>query len=166
MKHLTKLLSLFAIASLIIFMSCGGNDGGGGDDDPTPENPPAQDAAEALSGTWGVNAGGVTNNGETRSEWEEAGFSVTLNVTDTDNYMSGTFSVSNLPEFEGFERIWPESGSWEFDGTDEDPNTGRVIRSDGIQMSVNVSGTSATFTFTVPEEAASVPGEWSFSFSK
>jgi len=167
MKQLTKLLSLFAIASLVIFMSCGPDDSGNGngqDDNPPPPDNPFLEAATELEGTWGVSESGVTNNDETRSEWAEAGFTIEFTVNSSDP-QRGNYTVTNLPDFEGFERVWATSGTWRFNGDTDNPNTNQITRDDDIVMDISNDGTTAILTFTIPEESASVDGDWSFTLN-
>ena len=164
MKHLSKLFAFLAVASLVIFMSCGG-----GGDDPDPE-PPGKETAEALAATvWSPSQGGVRLDGQERNEWLEAGF--TLSFTPNSDFTGGSYTASNLPstDFPEANVVWPASGTWSFT-TDAEGNLNldEVERQDGVVASINVSETALTITFPIEDPNArvdAVGGQWSFSFS-
>jgi len=153
MKKTTQLLTTLVFLSLSIFISCGGED---------PVAIDLRDAQGVLaSGTFSEN--GVSVDNSTREEW--VGFSLTMSYNaDTDQ---GTFSSSGVPPNEGASDVWPSSGTWTFGGTDESPVIGTIMRSDGVEMSANISPTALTLGFNIPDAGGrTFDGDWSFAFNK
>lgn len=148
MKHLKNLLSALVFFSCIIFVSCGGDDGGGKDPDPAVEQ------ANKLIGDWTVTASGAKLDGTAADGWD--GFALTFSGDET----GGNYSTSGAAS----EEVWPSSGTWEFDGDD----IGTVLRSDGVEIDVQVSETSLTLSFTIASgsgaRASGIDGDWTFSF--
>jgi hypothetical protein len=162
MKHLTKFFAFLAVASLVIFMSCGG-----GGDNPEPE-PPGKVTAENLASTvWAPTNGGVTLDGDPRTEW--SGF--TLSFTANSEFTGGSYTASGLPttEFPEANVVWPGSGTWSFTTNAEgNLNLNEVERQDGVVATINVSETSLTITFPIDDPNArveAVGGQWSFTFA-
>jgi hypothetical protein len=153
MKKTTQLLTTLVFLSLSVFISCGGDD---------PVAIDTRDAQGVLaSGTFNEN--GVTVDGGTREEW--AGFSLTMSYNaDTDQ---GTFSSSGAPTNDGATDVWPSSGTWTFGGTADAPVIGTIMRSDGVEMSANISATALTLGFNIPDAGGrTFGGDWSFAFNK
>ena len=175
MKYLSKLLTLLVFLSLVIFISCGGNNGGGDD----PEPPVGQAVAEQLAAvTWTPESGGVTLDGDARTEWSEAGF--TLSFDANSDFTGGTYSVQNVPDFEDADLVWnPSGGQWAFDTNgDGEVITDKIIRDgdESVVLSVSVSvddienptSGTLTLTFTIPEPTNRIDGftgPWSFRFT-
>jgi len=145
MKHLKDLLAALAFFSCIIFVSCGGDDGGSKDLDPAVEQ------ANKLIGDWALTA--ATLDGTAADGWD--GFTLTFSGDET----GGNYSASGAAS----EEVWPSSGTWEFDGDD----IGTVLRSDGVEMDVQVSET-LTLSFTIASgsgaRASGIDGDWTFTF--
>lgn len=157
MKRLSNLLAALVFASLVIFMSCGG---GGSDPAPTP----SELAAEDLVGSWSVNAASITyDNGNPDGTWTN------FNLSFTGSASGGSFTTTGTPTEGDFSAVWPASGTWSFVTAGNAPDgaiTG-IDRGD-LVMDVNVSATSLTLSFTVPDQTArtsGIAGEWTFSFS-
>ena len=157
MKRLSNLLAALVFASLVIFMSCGG---GGSDPAPTP----SELAAADLVGSWTVNASSITyDNGNPDGTWTNFALSFTGSAS------GGSFTTTGTPTEGDFSAVWPASGTWSFitaGGTADGAIQG-IDRGD-VEMDVNVSETSLTLSFTVPDQGArtsGIAGEWTFTFS-
>lgn len=154
MKRLSNLLAALVFASLVIFMSCGG---GGSDPAPTPE----EIAAENLVGkTWTVNSSSITfDGGVPDGTWTSFTLSFSGDAT------GGTYSTSGVPD--GFADVWPSSGSWDFITNSSNAVTG-IDRGD-VEMTVTLSETSLSLTFTVPNPNNRTAGlydaPWVFTFT-
>ena len=157
MKRLSNLFAALVFASLVVFMSCGG-----GDDPPAPTV--EELAAEDLLGkTWSVNASSITYDGNVPDgNWND------FNLTFTGSATGGSYTATGVPSDDGFQNVWPSSGSWTFisNGTSV---TG-ISRSDGIEMTGTISESALTLTFTVPDPstgrtAGLYDAPWSFSFA-
>lgn len=143
MKKLLNYLTILSFLSIVVLISCGG----GGDDGPTdPVKTPEQLQAEKIVGkTWkatGTNAG-VTLDGVAAPAW--AGF--TLNFTGNEN--GGNFTTTNSQS----PLVWPATGTWRFQN-----GVTTVLRSDGVQMTLNVTDTELTLSFTIVDPSGRVEG--------
>lgn len=159
MKRLSNLLAALVFASLVIFMSCGG-----GGDDPAPSAGETQ--AGLLNGTWAVSGTPLFNNG-VEGDW--TGFTLTISGTaeGSDGIWGGNYSTSGTPT--GYEAVWPTSGNWNFESTTV---VNRAVRNDateGVSVTINVSETGLTLTFTLTDPNARAAGiygqEWTFQFT-
>ena len=70
--------------------------------------------------------------------------------------IGGNFSTVNG----SYENVWPQKGTWKF--YNEDPN--KILRDDGVLITVLVSDTILTSSFTVI--GGLKEGNWEFSFVK
>ena len=70
--------------------------------------------------------------------------------------IGGNFSTVNSSD----ENVWPQKGTWTF--YNEDPN--KILRDDGVLITVLVSDTILTSSFTVI--GGLKEGNWEFSFLK
>ncbi len=159
MKYIQKLLTIAAVFSLIIFISCGG---GGSDPEPDPQG---KEKGELLVASAWVPTS-VTNENTPRDEWANFSLSFTINTT---TYDGGSFSVSNMPSETDATKVWPSSGGqWNFKASGDQLDLGTIVRSDGIEMAANITESSLTLSFTVPETSGRVEGfegAWVFTFS-
>ncbi|GAB4230794.1 MAG: hypothetical protein Tsb0034_02820 [Ekhidna sp.] len=139
-------------------MSCGG----GGDD---PQPTAAELAAQNLVGGWSVNASAITYDGGTNFDGVWDNFVLTF----TGDENGGTFSTQGVPtDGNGaFNAVWPAQGNWAF----VDASADQIQRGD-LVMDLNVSASSLTLSFTVPdqgnqrlEETNGIAGEWTFTFT-
>lgn len=170
MKRFTQLLTALVFLSLIIFMSCKKENGGGGTD-PEPEPDPVADFGAALNATtW--TPSGVTLKEEDRTEWADAGFTLTLNyVTDSNQ---GNYSITNLPEIDGSDAVWGANVSWSITSVDDSGLIATIDRSDltgNMTATLNsiTAPTQLILTFNIPEPSARVAGfngDWEFTFTK
>ncbi len=81
---------------------------------------------------WSTNGGAVTLDGDPADGWGN----FTLNFTD------GSYSTTGSPS----PAVWPSSGTWEF--INDDP--GKIRRSDGREMTVDVVNNTLTIEFVAP----------------
>ena len=148
MKSIKNLLILF-ISILII--SCGDDDGS----TPTPTPTDPLDAqATLLNGNWKVkDANSVTKDGTIVDVFT----TMTLNLSGGTK-SGGNYSASHT-EDSGTE-VWPNSGTWTFQNSDKS----KVIRNDGVVISLSVTETTLRTSFTV--SGGIKDGNWVFDFVK
>jgi len=148
MKSIKNLLILF-ISILII--SCGDDDGS----TPTPTPTDPLDAqATLLNGNWKVkDANSVTKDGTIVDVFT----TMTLNLSGGTK-SGGNYSTSHT-EDSGTE-VWPNSGTWTFQNSDKS----KVIRNDGVVISLSVTETTLRTSFTV--SGGIKDGNWVFDFVK
>ncbi|MFY0687594.1 MAG: hypothetical protein JXQ90_10545 [Cyclobacteriaceae bacterium] len=160
MKHVLNLLTVAAVFSLAVLISCKG-----GDDGPEPEDPIGKDKAEAMaSATWVPSS--VTNAGTPREEWSE----FTLTFSANAGFTGGTYATEGYPSEDADNLVWKGNGTWEF-GTNGDGEVDiNTIYKDGDTdnaLSVTVSsGASLNVAFDVPDpnnRAEGFYGEWVFN---
>jgi len=146
MKSIKNLLILF-ISILII--SCGDDDGS----TPTPTDP-LDAQATLLNGNWKVkDANSVTKDGSIVDVFT----TMTLNLSGGTK-SGGNYSTSHT-EDSGTE-VWPNSGTWTFQNSDKS----KVIRNDGVVISLSVTETTLRTSFTV--SGGIKDGNWVFDFVK
>lgn len=160
MKKLQPIFMICAIASLTIFMSCGGDDSGDDGGDPID---PRDAQGQMLSGTWNVTTAEFEDTA--RPDWDGATVTFTYNA-DSDE---GTYVVTGVPtEAEGADAAAVlgaegESISWTFEG-ENDVNT--IVREDGVEMNISSltdSGLAFNFELTgVGSRVAGFDGTWEF----
>ncbi len=156
MKYFKLFLVLIAFGSLIIFSNCGGGGDGGG-------NPAGDQASKLTDGTWTLTS--VTDpQNASEALWD------VLTVTFTGDAGGGGFTTnSSTLARDNATSVWPASGTWTFDGN----NTTRIVRNDGVTMTINsLTASALTLSFTIsgadPATAAAtagVDGSWVFQFS-
>ena len=148
-------LSFFILLLSTLLISCGeeGDGGGGGGVTPTPEDPLDLQAA-ILNGNWKVkDANSVTKDGTIVDVFT----TMTLNISGGTK-SGGNYSTSHS-EDSGTE-VWPNSGSWTFQNTDKN----KVLRNDGVVVSISVTETTLRTSFTV--SGGIKDGNWVFNFVK
>ena len=148
-------LSFFILLLSTLLISCGeeGDGGGGGGVTPTPEDPLDVQAA-ILNGNWKVkDANSVTKDGTIVDVFT----TMTLNISG--GTKSGGNSSTSHSEDSGTE-VWPNSGSWTFQNTDKN----KVLRNDGVVVSISVTETTLRTSFTV--SGGIKDGNWVFNFVK
>ena len=117
--------------------------------DPPPVKSDEELRIEELNGTWVLDAGSnvVTVAGrDVSADW--SGFALTLNEK---NYST---SGSDSPE------VWPANGTWDF-GSD----VNKLVRSDGIEISISVTETSLALQFDYSAAGGrlnGIEGTWIF----
>ena len=147
MKSIKNLLILL-ISILII--SCGDEDDGS---TPTPTDP-LDAQATLLNGNWKVkDANSVTKDGTIVDVFT----TMTLNLSGGTK-SGGNYSTSHT-EDSGTE-VWPNSGTWTFQNSDKS----KVIRNDGVVISLSVTETTLRTSFTV--SGGIKDGNWVFDFVK
>ena len=147
MKSIKNLLILL-ISILII--SCGDEDDGS---TPTPTDP-LDAQATLLNGNWKVkDANSVTKDGSIVDVFT----TMTLNLSGGTK-SGGNYSTSHT-EDSGTE-VWPNSGTWTFQNSDKS----KVIRNDGVVISLSVTETTLRTSFTV--SGGIKDGNWVFDFVK
>lgn len=166
MKHFKSFLTILAVASLSIFIACGG--GGSKKEDPEPEG---KLKAEQLSfDTWAPSDVKLDNT--PRTEWEN----FTLSFTANSSFTGGNYSTSGVPTDDGASDVWSASGSWAFvENSDGSLNLNQIIK-DGdtanpVSVTVGINETAGTgdltLSWTVPESGARIEGftgNWAFTF--
>ena len=148
-------LSFFILLLSTLLISCGeeGDGGGGGGVTPTPEDPLDVQAA-ILNGNWKVkDANSVTKDGTIVDVFT----TMTLNISGGTK-SGGNYSTSHSEE-SGTE-VWPNSGSWTFQNADKN----KVLRNDGVVVSISVTETTLRTSFTV--SGGIKDGNWVFNFVK
>ena len=148
MKSIKNLLILFLS---ILIISCGDDDGS----TPTPTPTDPLDAqATLLNGNWKVkDANSVTKDGTIVDVFT----TMTLNLSGGTK-SGGNYSTSHT-EDSGTE-VWPNSGTWTFQNSDKS----KVIRNDGVVISLSVTETTLRTSFTV--SGGIKDGNWVFDFVK
>ena len=151
-QHLN--LSIFILLLSTLLISCGEEGGGGGGGvTPEPEDPLDAQAA-ILNGTWKVkDANSVTKDGTIVDVFT----TMTLNISGGTK-TGGNYSTSHS-EDSGTE-VWPNSGSWTFQNADRN----KVLRNDGVAVSISVTETTLRTSFTV--SGGIKDGNWVFNFVK
>ena len=145
-------LSFFILLLSTLLISCG-EEGDGGGVTPTPEDPLDVQAA-ILNGNWKVkDANSVTKDGTIVDVFT----TMTLNISGGTK-SGGNYSTSHS-EDSGTE-VWPNSGSWTFQNTDKN----KVLRNDGVVVSISVTETTLRTSFTV--SGGIKDGNWVFNFVK
>lgn len=155
MKKQQLNLSIFILLLSTLLISCGeeGDGGGGGGVTPTPEDPLDAQAA-ILNGNWKVkDANSVTKDGTIVDVFT----TMTLNISGGTK-SGGNYSTSHS-EDSGTE-VWPNSGSWTFQNADKN----KVLRNDGVVLSISVTETTLRTSFTV--SGGIKDGNWVFNFVK
>ncbi len=142
---------LLAILFSLVIISCGDDDGS--TPTPTPTDP-LDTQANLLNGNWKVkDANSVTKDGSIVDVFT----TMTLNLSGGTK-SGGNYSTSHT-EDSGTE-VWPNSGSWTFQNSDKS----KVIRNDGIVISLSVTETTLRTSFTV--SGGIKDGNWVFDFVK
>ncbi|MDH5399917.1 MAG: hypothetical protein OEX02_17320 [Cyclobacteriaceae bacterium] len=151
MKKTTQTTSTLAIillvASLFLMNGCKKPV----DDAPSPE----EQQVTRLSKTWNVESVTFGGSEDRTADW--SGFSLTVTANKTYS-TSGAFSPGP----------WPTSGTWDFAQDGDAVNINKVVRDDGLEVSISVSETALTMTFTFDDtihnggRAEAVSGEYVF----
>jgi len=121
--------SLAIIAIALFSFGCDGTN-------PTPDADPTalELQLEALmnnNNSWGLTSGTVTKDGfDVTNQFD--GFEL--------NIKEFTYTTQN-----SLDTAWPGSGNWEFVG--ENPN--KIERSDGVEITVNITGSNLSLSYTV-----------------
>ena len=140
---------LLAILFSLVIISCGDDDGS----TPTPTDP-LDAQATLLNGNWKVkDANSVTKDGTIVDVFT----TMTLNLSGGTK-SGGNYSTSHT-EDSGTE-VWPNSGTWTFQNSDKS----KVIRNDGVVISLSVTETTLRTSFTV--SGGIKDGNWVFDFVK
>ena len=152
MKMKTLIRYSYIVLSLLL-ISCGEDGDGGGTPTPTPTDPLDAQAA-LLNGNWKVkDANSVTKDGTIVDVFT----TMTLNISGGTKD-GGNYSTSHNEE-SGTE-VWPNSGSWTFQGGDKN----KLQRNDGVVMSISVTESTLRTSFTV--SGGIKDGNWVFDFIK
>ena len=152
--NIRKVSFLLIFSFLTLFsISCGDDGDGGGGVTPTPTDPLDAQAA-LLNGSWKVkDANSVTKDGSIVDVFTTMTLNISGGTKDGGNYSTG-HSEQNGTE------VWPNSGSWTFQGGDKN----KLQRSDGVVMSISVTESNLTTSFTV--SGGIKDGNWVFNFIK
>ena len=154
MKNINSLKNLFLIL-LVSFaiISCGEDGDGGGTPTPTPTDPLDAQAA-LLNGNWKVkDANSVTKDGTIVDVFTTMTLNISGGTKDGGNYSTSHNEDSGT-------EVWPNSGSWTFQGGDKN----KLQRNDGVVMSISVTESTLRTSFTV--SGGIKDGNWVFDFIK
>lgn len=118
-----------------------------------------QEIADLLSHSWMVSVSSITfDGGVPDGTWTD--FTIVFQGDEN----GGSYATAGVPD--GFQDVWPSGDTWVFEN--EDANT--LIRGvDESIMSLSVSATELSLTYTVVQKGARVDGlygEWHFEFDK
>ena len=154
MKNINSLKNLFLIL-LVSFaiISCGEDGDGGGTPNPTPTDPLDAQAA-LLNGNWKVkDANSVTKDGTIVDVFTTMTLNISGGTKDGGNYSTSHNEDSGT-------EVWPNSGSWTFQGGDKN----KLQRNDGVVMSISVTESTLRTSFTV--SGGIKDGNWVINFIK
>ena len=144
MKHLRSFIFFTFSLGALMLISCGDDS-----DDPVTESTEEEKQLESLSA----------------SAWKMS--SITLDGADaTANFDGLVLTIKSVKTYStngSYDPVWPSSGSFTFGS---DINT--LTRDDGVSMTISVSETSLTVTFTYADSGGRIdalPGDYVFSFT-
>ena len=141
------------IVLFLLLISCGEDGDGGGTPTPTPTDPLDAQAA-LLNGNWKVkDANSVTKDGTIVDVFTTMTLNISGGTKDGGNYSTSHNEDSGT-------EVWPNSGSWTFQGGDKN----KLQRNDGVVMSISVTESTLRTSFTV--SGGIKDGNWVFDFIK
>ena len=151
-----KMKTLIRYSYIVLFLlliSCGEDGDGGGTPTPTPTDPLDAQAA-LLNGNWKVkDANSVTKDGTIVNVFTTMTLNISGGTKDGGNYSTSHNEDSGT-------EVWPNSGSWTFQGGDKN----KLQRNDGVVMSISVTESTLRTSFTV--SGGIKDGNWVFDFVK
>ena len=147
MRHFRSFIFfIFSIAAMTL-ISCGDDDDSVADD-PTEQTEEEKQLESLSASVWTMS-------------------SITLDGADVTTNFSGLVLTINSDKTYStngsYDPVWPSSGSFTFGS---DINT--LTRDDGVSMTISVSETSLTITFTYADSGGRIdalPGDYVFSFT-
>ena len=152
MKIKTLIRYSYIVLSLLL-ISCGEDGDGGDTPTPTPTDPLDAQAA-LLNGNWKVkDANSVTKDGTIVDVFTTMTLNISGGTKDGGNYSTSHNEDSGT-------EVWPNSGSWTFQGGDKN----KLQRNDGVVMSISVTESTLRTSFTV--SGGIKDGNWVFDFIK
>jgi len=152
MKIKTLIRYSYIVLSLLL-ISCGEDGDGGGTPTPTPTDPLDAQAA-LLNGNWKVkDANSVTKDGTIVDVFTTMTLNISGGTKDGGNYSTSHNEDSGT-------EVWPNSGSWTFQGGDKN----KLQRNDGVVMSISVTESTLRTSFTV--SGGIKDGNWVINFIK
>ena len=152
MKMETLIRYSYIVLSLLL-ISCGEDGDGGGTPTPAPTDPLDAQAA-LLNGNWKVkDANSVTKDGTIVDVFTTMTLNISGGTKDGGNYSTSHNEDSGT-------EVWPNSGSWTFQGGDKN----KLQRNDGVVMSISVTESTLRTSFTV--SGGIKDGNWVFDFIK
>ncbi|MBT5505940.1 MAG: hypothetical protein HOK17_02210 [Flammeovirgaceae bacterium] len=148
MKHFRSFIFfIFSIAAMML-ISCGDDDDGSVADDPAEQTEEEKQLESLSASVWTMS-------------------SITLDGADaTSNFDGLVLTIKSDKTYStngSYDPVWPSSGSFTFGS---DINT--LTRDDGVSMTISVSETSLTITFTYADSGGRIdarPGDYVFSFT-
>ena len=151
-----KMKTLIRYSYIVLFLlliSCGEDGDGGDTPTPTPTDPLDAQAA-LLNGNWKVkDANSVTKDGTIVDVFTTMTLNISGGTKDGGNYSTSHNEDSGT-------EVWPNSGSWTFQGGDKN----KLQRNDGVVMSISVTESTLRTSFTV--SGGIKDGNWVFDFVK
>ena len=152
MKIKTLIRYSYIVLSLLL-ISCGEDGDGGATPTPTPTDPLDAQAA-LLNGNWKVkDANSVTKDGTIVDVFTTMTLNISGGTKDGGNYSTSHNEDSGT-------EVWPNSGSWTFQGGDKN----KLQRNDGVVMSISVTESTLRTSFTV--SGGIKDGNWVINFIK
>ena len=149
MKHLRSFIFFTFSLGALMLISCGDDSDDPVTEDPLTESTEEEKQLESLSA----------------SAWKMS--SITLDGADaTSNFDGLVLTIKSDKTYStngSYDPVWPSSGSFTFGS---DINT--LTRDDGVSMTISVSETSLTVTFTYADSGGRIdalPGDYVFSFT-
>jgi hypothetical protein len=149
MKHLRSFIFFTFSLGALMLISCGDDSDDPVTEDPLTESTEEEKQLESLSA----------------SAWKMS--SITLDGADvTSNFDGLVLTINSDKTYStngSYDPVWPSSGSFTFGS---DINT--LTRDDGVSMTISVSETSLTVTFTYADSGGRIdalPGDYVFSFT-
>lgn len=151
-----KMKTLIRYSYIVLFLlliSCSEDGDGGDTPTPTPTDPLDAQAA-LLNGNWKVkDANSVTKDGTIVDVFTTMTLNISGGTKDGGNYSTSHNEDSGT-------EVWPNSGSWTFQGGDKN----KLQRNDGVVMSISVTESTLRTSFTV--SGGIKDGNWVFDFVK
>lgn len=142
MKYTNKFLTVAVLFCLLLAVSCE-------QDNPTP--PPSEVPGEELAGTWAA----VRDNAVTGPAADQfTAFSITITPT--------TNSVSYNTENSGDKTVFPSSGTFDVEASDNFETGAEIIRQpDGVPVTTTISndGQTLTLNFNIDTSTASIDAD-------
>ena len=149
MKYLRSFIFFTFSLGALMLISCGDDSDDPVTEDPLTESTEEEKQLESLSA----------------SAWKMS--SITLDGADaTSNFDGLVLTINSDKTYStngSYDPVWPSSGSFTFGS---DINT--LTRDDGVSMTISVSETSLTVTFTYADSGGRIdalPGDYVFSFT-
>jgi len=145
MKNFIKSLTILFFLTIVL-LSCKK------DKDPDPVDDPLDVQAKKLEAAWTLkDASSATKDGSVVADF--ANIALTFSAG---SKSGGNFNTSGSID----SSVWPNSGSWTFDGGDKN----KLKRNDSVVMTIVLTDTTLKVSFNIASGVKS--GNWVFDFTK